>query len=162
MIVKGSSSAQKGESKELQLPSKSAVQLIRQINHSLGREELQKLTSLENTEDKSRGATPNTSRSKVGTPAADGSPGLRSFDADFPLGDQLETNTVVENECDNDFYHMLDTPNTPNSTRGAPLASPSDTSEKGAALTSPVSSTNCKLQATPLTETGVRKSGPQQ
>ena len=47
-------------------------------------------------------ATPTALRSKVGTPQTDGSQQLRSFDADI-LGEQLETNTVVENECDNDF-----------------------------------------------------------
>ena len=37
---------------------------------------------------------------------------IRSFDADFPLADQDETNTVVENECDNEYKYMVETNNT--------------------------------------------------
>ena len=84
---KATQAASKREPGEPRLPSTGAAQLMRQINQSLGREELQKLTSIEKMEDKSRGATPNTSRSKGGTPRTDGSQQLRSFDAEFPLGD---------------------------------------------------------------------------
>ena len=38
-----------------------------------------------------------------------------SGDNSYDAGEQLETNTVVENECENDFQYMMDTPKTPNS-----------------------------------------------
>ena len=46
---------------------------------------------------------------------------------------------MVENECDNDFQYMMDTPKTPNSIQLVPQLSQSEASG-GRIMTSPVSS----------------------
>ena len=69
---------------------------------------------------------------------------------------------MVENECDNDFQGMLDTPNTPNSAT-APLQSPSNTSEKGVMIISHNGSTNHEVQATFLIQNnGQQRPGQEQ
>ena len=45
---------------------------------------------------------------------------------------------MVENECENDFHYMIDTPQTPNSLKLVPKLSQSEAS--GRIMTSPVSS----------------------
>ena len=101
-----------------QIKKSAAAHLMRQINQSLGKNE----NSTQINEPKTVSTvTPKQSIAQEESLADSPDQGMDSSD----IGEQLETNTVVENECDNDFHYMIDTPKTPNSLNLAPKLSQS-------------------------------------